>query len=68
MKESDNSLLISEIVVVIAVIALIIHTITKQIACHNVSIAIAIRDAFTALFTKWISFFNDKRNFKCRKE
>lgn len=51
LKESDNSPLISEIVVVIAVIALIIHTITTQIACHN---DIAIRDAFTVLFTKWI--------------
>lgn len=64
VKESDNSLLIRQTVVVIAVIALIIHTIRTLFECHNASALTTIVTIVTAFWTKGISFLNDKRDFE----
>lgn len=42
LTESDNSLLISPSLVIIAAIALIIHTITPLFESHNATIAVTI--------------------------
>lgn len=63
----DNSLLISQSVVVVAVIALIIHTIRTLFECHNASVLITIICALLLCEQRRSHFLLTKETLKAMK-